>query len=164
MTMITEKQQASQDEFEIFVAKILFKCSFISSVTKFLFFLYLTFAIIYSLYFFTSNSSSIGYYLFNIVFGLVAICLLIHISIETANKKKMTMDIARINKALDVIHASCNLTDSKYFQHYKNSYNNPDSILSVVHHKMKHGEEILEYEILDYVVEKITKFHNIRIS
>ena len=164
MTMITEKQQDSQDEFEIFVAKILFKCSFISSVAKFLFFLYLTLAIIYSLYFFTSNSSSIEYYLFNIVFGFVVTCLLIHISIETANKKKMPMNIARINKALDVINDSCKLRDSQYFQHYKNFYSNPDLILSVVHHKMQHGEEIYESDILDYVVEKITKFHNIRIS
>lgn len=49
--MITEKQQSSQDEFEIFVAKILFKCSFIFSVSKFLWFLYLTFAVVYSLHF-----------------------------------------------------------------------------------------------------------------
>lgn len=161
--MITKKQQSSQDEFEIFVAKILFKCSFIFSVSKFLWFLYLIFAVVYSLHFFTANSSSIGYYLFNIVFSFVAICVLICISIETANKKKMPMTVVRINKALNIIDHLCNQPDSKYFLYYKTGYNSPDSILSIIYRKIICGEEIYESEILDYVFEKITKFHNIRI-
>lgn len=160
--MITEKQQSSQDEFEIFVVRILFKCSFIGSVAKFLLFLYLTF-VVYSLYFFTFNSSSIGYYLFNIVFAFVAICVLTFISIETANKKKMPMTVVRINKALNIIDYLCNQPESKYFQYYKTGCNSPDSILSIIYHKIVCGEEILESEIFDYAVEKMKKFHNIRI-
>lgn len=161
--MITEKQQSSQDEFEIFVVRILFKCSFIGHVTKFLLFLYLIFAVIYSLYFFTSNSSSIGYYLFNIVFSFVAISVLIFISIETAKKKKMPMTVVRINKALNIIDYLCNQPESKYFQYYKTGCNSPDSILSIIYYKIVCCEEILESEIFDYAVEKMKKFHNIRI-
>ena len=73
------------------------------------------------------------------------------------------MTVVRINKALNIIDHLCNQPDSKYFQYYKTGYNSPDSILSIIYRKIICGEEIYESEILDYVFEKITKFHNIRI-